>query len=174
MKIAINILKAIELIITAIWVVVCGILGPLTLMYGDIVPNLIADHYIMRVWLINSVVCYLAGTVIVMLKYYKVALCFHTLGMAVSIFIYGVFSGIYDVDSAQSPAQLYMPAISLFFLTLFITLIANFKQIKQFLTASKEKKYEPAPSVLGGEYTAKMPEKQKHGNDKGKKKRKGK
>lgn len=168
MKIAINILKVIELIITAIWGVVCGILAPLSLMYGGIVADSIANHYVLWVWLINSVVCYLIGTIIVMLKYYKIALCFHTLGMVVSIFIYGVFSGIYDGINAQNPAQLYMPVIALFFTTLAITAIANFKEINRFLSAKKEKQYDAAPSILGGEYTAKMPEKKKQGKGKGK------
>ena len=169
MKIAINILKVIELIITAIWGVICGILAPLSLMNSGIVAESISGHYILWVWLINSVVCYLGGTVIVMLKYYKTALCFHTLGMAVSIFIYGVFNSTFEgVNAQQNPAMLYMPVISLFFFTLAIAVIANFKEINRILSAKTEKKYEPAPSVLGGEYAAKIPEKKKQGKGKGK------
>lgn len=168
MKIIINILKVIELILTALWGVVFGIFTPLSLMYGGIVADSISQHYVLRVWLINSVVCYLVGTIIVMMKHYKVALCFHTLGMAVSIFIYGVFCGIYDGINAQNPAQLYMPVISIFFVTLAITVIANFKEINRRLSTRKEKQYEAAPSILGGEYTAKMPEKKSSSKKKGK------
>ena len=168
MKVVINILKAIELIITAIWGVVFGILTPLSLMYSGIVDKSIADHYVLWVWLINSVVCYLTGTVIVMMKHYKIALCFHTLGLVVSIFIYGVFRGIYDGVNAQNPAQLYMPVIAVFFVTLAITVIANFKDINKLLNTKKEKQYEAAPSILGGEYTAKVPEKKKSSKRKGK------
>ena len=162
MKVIINILKATELIITAIWGVVFGIFTPLSLMYGGIVADSISQHYVLRVWLFNSVVCYLVGTIIVMMKHYKVALCFHTVGLAVSIFIYGVFNGIFDGVAAQNPAQLYMPVIAVFFVTLAITVIANFKEINRLLSSKKEKKYEAAPSILGGEYTAKMPEKKQN------------
>ena len=169
MKIIINILKVIDLIITAIWGVVFGIFTPLSLMYGGIVADSISQHYVLKVWLINSVVCYIVGTIIVMMKHYKVALCFHTVGLAVSIFIYGVFSGIYGGINAQNPAQLYMPVIFVFFVTLAITVIANFKEINRLLSSKKEKKYEAAPSILGGEYTAKMPEKKKSSKKRGNK-----
>ena len=168
MKIVINILKVIELILTAIWGVVFGIFAPLSVMYSGIVDETISQHYIMWVWLINSVVCYLVGTIIVMMRHYKVALCFHTAGMAVSIFIYGVFSDICLEAGIQNPAQIYMPVIAIFFVTLAIAVIANFKDINRMLSTKKEKKYEPAPSILGGEYTAKMPEKKKSSKRKGK------
>lgn len=168
MKVVINILKAIELILTAIWGVIFGIFTPLSLMYSGIVDESISEHYVLWVWLINSVVCYLAGTVIVMMKHYKIALCFHTVGLAVSIFIYGVFCGIYEGINAQNPAQLYMPIIAIFFVTLAIAVIANFKEINRLLSTKKEKQYEAAPSILGGEYTAKAPEKEKKSKRKGK------
>lgn len=161
MKIVINILKVTELILTAIWGVVFGIFAPLSVMYSGIVDETISQHYIMWVWLINSAVCYLVGTIIVMMRHYKVALCFHTVGMAVSIFIYGVFRDICMEANIQNPAQIYMPVISIFFVTLAIAVIANFKEINKMLNTKKEKKYEAAPSILGGEYTAKMPEKKK-------------
>lgn len=168
MKIVINILKVIELILTALWGVVFGIFTPLSLMYGGIVSDSISQHYVLKVWLINSVVCYLVGTIIVMMRHYKVALCFHTVGLAASIFIYGVFCDIYEGINAQNPAQLYMPVIGIFFVTLAITVIANFREINRLLSTKKEKQYEAAPSVLGGEYTAQMPEKKKSSKRKGK------
>lgn len=165
MKVVINILKAIELILTAIWGVVFGIFAPLSLISGG---EPISEHYILWVWLINSVVCYLVGTIIVMMKHYKVALCFHTVGLAASIFIYGVFSSIFDGANAQNPAQLYMPSIGIFFVTLAIAVIANYDKINRLLSTKKEKQYEAAPSILGGEYTAKVPEKTKNSKRKGK------
>lgn len=152
MKIAINILKVIEIIITAIWGIVFGIFTPLTLMYGDIVPKDIADHYILWVWVINSVLCYCAGTIIVMFNRYKTALCFHAAGVIVSLFIYGTFRDIYEGVNAQNPSVLYMPVIFVAFVTLAIAVIANFKKINMRLSSAKEKKYEAAPSVLGGQY----------------------
>lgn len=159
MNIAINILKVIELIITAIWGVVFGILAPISLITGG---EPISEHYVLWVWLINSAVCYLVGTIIVMLKCYKVALCFRTVGLAVSIFIYGVFNDMFEGTNGQNPSQLYMPVIALFFTTLAVTVIANYGAINRLLSTTKEKKYEAAPSILGGEYTAKMPEKKKN------------
>ena len=164
MKIVINILKGIELVITAIWGVVFGVFAPLSLITSG---EPISEHYVLWVWLVNSVVCYLVGTIIVMLKHYKIALCFHTAGLAVSIFIYGVFNSIFDGISSQNPAQLYMPVITVFFVTLAIAVIANYEKINQLLSTKKEKKYEAAPSVLGGEYTAKAPEKGKKSGKKG-------
>ena len=165
MKIIVNILKVIEIILVAIWGVVFGIFAPLSLISSG---EAISEHYILWVWLINSVVCYLAGTVIVMMKHYKVALCFHTVGLAASIFIYGVFNSLFEGTNGQNPAQLYMPVIAVFFVTLAITLISNSGEINRLLSTKKEKKYEAAPSILGGEYTAKMPEKKKSSGKKGK------
>ncbi len=163
MKIVINILKAVELIITSIWGIIFGILTPIALMGGGLVDETIANHFVLKLWLINSVVFYITGTVIVMLKHYKIALCFHTVGMIISIVIYGIFRGIYSERgiAEQSPAQLYMPIIFVFFITLAIAIIANRDKIKEHLNSSREKKYEAAPSVLGGEYSMEIPEKKK-------------
>ncbi|MBD5115698.1 MAG: hypothetical protein HDT46_10980 [Ruminococcaceae bacterium] len=168
MKIAINILKVLEIIITAIWGIIFGIFTPLALMTADIVSHSISDHYILWVWIINSVLCYCVGTVIVMLKCYKTALCFHGAGLIVSLFIYGTFQGLYEGVNAQNPSVLYMPVIFVTFITLAITIIANFKEINAFLSSTKEKKYEAAPSVLGGQYE--MKQENKNGGSKKRKK----
>lgn len=161
MKIAINILKGLEIILTAIWGIVFGILTPLSVMYAGIVDESIANHVIVKVWLINSIVCYLVGTIIVMLGLYKVALGFHTVGLVVSLVIYGVFQDMYSGIEAQNPAQLYMPVIFVTIITLIITILANYKKITNKLSQSSDKKYEAAPSVLGGEYKADKPSSQK-------------
>ncbi|MCM1055444.1 MAG: hypothetical protein NC394_07985 [Bacteroides sp.] len=155
MKIAINILKVLEIIITAVWGIIFGILTPLVLMSPDIVVESISGHYILWVWIINSALCYCVGTIIVMLSCYKTALCFHGVGLIVSLFIYGTFQGLYEGIDAQNPSVLYMPVILVTFLTLAITVIANYKKINERLSTVKEKKYEAAPSVLGGQYEMK-------------------
>lgn len=155
MKIAINILKVLEIILTAIWGIVFGIFTPLALMYNGIVADEIAQHFVLKLWLINSIVFYCIGTIIIMLKYYKLALCFHVIGTIISLVIYGIFSDIYNGVNAQNPAVLYMPVIFITFVTLAITIIANFKKINEKLSSVKEKQYEAAPSVLGGEYSIK-------------------
>lgn len=163
MKIVINILKVIELIIGAIWGIIFGVLTPISLMYGGIVDESISQHFVLWLWLINSVVCYIGGVTVVMMKHYKTALCFHTVGLIVSLTVYGIFDGLFSERglSGQNPAQLYMPIIFLFFTTLAITLIAERNNIKKRLEASREKQYEAAPSVLGGEYTLDPSEKEK-------------
>ena len=140
MKTAINILKGLEIVITAIWGIVFGIFAPLSIMYSDAAPDF-ADHYIVRLWLINSIVFYIVGTIIVMLKYYKVALCFHGAGLIVSLYIYSFFQGNYEGKTDQSPA-------------LIITVLANYKKFTEKLEAKKEKEYQAAPSILGGKYHA--------------------
>lgn len=151
MKIAINILKGFEIVITAIWGIVFGIFAPLAIMYADAAPEF-ADHYIVRLWLINSIVFYIVGTIIVMLKYYKVALCFHGAGLIVSLYIYSFFQENYEGNAGRSPAYLYMPIIFVTILTLIITVLANYKKFIEKLEAKKEKEYQAAPSILGGEY----------------------
>lgn len=154
MKTVINILKGLEIVLTAIWGIIFGIFTPLSIMYADIVSAQIAEHYIVKVWLINSIVFYIAGTVLVMLKCYKVALCFHTAGLGVSLYIYSVFQDIYKGIEAENPAQLYLPIIFVTIITLFITLIGNYDKIMNKLLNRKKDSYLPAPSVLGGEYQA--------------------
>lgn len=153
MKIAINILKGLEIVITAIWGIVFGIFAPLSIMYSDAAPDF-ADHYIVRLWLINSIVFYIVGTIIVMLKYYKVALCFHGAGLIVSLYIYSFFQGNYEGKTDQSPALLYMPIIFVTVITLIITILANYRKFTEKLEAKKEKEYQAAPSILGGKYQA--------------------
>lgn len=162
MKIAINILKVLEIIMSAIWGIIFGILAPLSLMYGGIADEAIADHFVLKLWLINSIVCYIIGTIILMLGAYKTALGFHAAGLIVSIVIYGIFQGMFESQAAASnPAQLYMPIIFLTFITLAINIIANFKKITAKLSQSNDKKYEAAPSVLGGEYKIDKPDNKK-------------
>lgn len=158
MKIAINILKGLEIILTAIWGIIFGMLTPLSIMYAGIVDDTIANHYIVKVWLVNSVLCYFVGTIIVMLGFYKIALGFHTAGLVTSLVIYGVFQNMYSGIEAQNPAQLYMPIIFVTITTLVITILANYKKITDKLSQSNDKKYEAAPSILGGEYQTDKPQ----------------
>lgn len=164
MKIAINILKGLEIVLTAIWGIFFGVLAPLSIMYGDTVDESIANHFIVKVWLVNSVLCYFVGTIIVMLGLYKTALGFHTAGLITSLVIYGVFEGLFNNPELQNssikasnPSFLYMPVMFITLTTLAITILANYKKITEKLSQSGNKKYEPAPSILGGEYKADKP-----------------
>lgn len=165
MKIAVKILKVLEIIVAALWGIVCGIIVPLLIMYGDIVPKDLAEHYVFKVWIVSSAV-YIIGTFIVMLKGYKTALGFHTAGLISSIYIYSVFQGI-SGDGGAMAAGLYMPLMMLTAFTLAIVIMANYDKINQKLNKSKEKQYEAAPSLLGGEYKIEESKKNK-GKNKGK------
>ena len=107
-----------------------------------------------------------------MLKCYKTALCFHTAGLIGSLVIYGTFQSLYEGIEAQNPSVLYMPIIFVTFLTLGIAVMGNFDRIKERLGEVKERKYEAAPSVLGGSYKMKEEEKGKRAEDKSKKRKK--
>ncbi len=161
MKIAVKILKVLEIIVAALWGIVCGIITPLFLMYGDIVPADLAEHYVLKVWIVSSAV-YIIGTFIVMLKLYKTALCFHGAGLISSIYIYSVFQGL-SRDGSGMAEGLYMPLMFLTAFTLAIVIMANYDKINQRLNKNREKQYEAAPSLLGGEYKAEDSSKKKKG-----------
>ncbi len=160
MKIAINILKVLEIIITAIWGILLGIFVPILLKGGDIAPQVISESPVLTVWIVSSSV-YLVGTLILMLKYYKVATGFHLAGLGSSIYIYSAFENLRQGIEAENPAILYMPLIFLAIITIVITLLANYGKINEMLNKDKEKEYEAAPSLLGGEYKAKSGKKEK-------------
>ena len=161
MKVAINVLKALILVLTSVCGIIFGIFAPLAIMFGDIVDAAISEHYIIKIWLINSIVCYIAGTVLLMLNLYKTASCFHFVGLIVSVFIYGVFQGLYEGQDATNPAGLYMPIMFVTILTFITTVLANKKVIEERLSKKKEKEHEAAPSILGGTYQYKEADTQK-------------
>lgn len=160
--------------LTAVWGIIFGILTPLSVMYAGIVDEAIASHFIVKIWLVNSILCYVVGTIIVMLGLYRIALGFHTVGLITSLVIYGVFQDIYSGVEANNPAQLYMPIIFVTLVTLAITILANYKKITDKLLEANNKKFEAAPSVLGGEYKTDKPEPKKKvsGKNTGKKENK--
>lgn len=154
MKIAIRVLKIIVLILTSIWGIIFGIFAPYSIMTGDIVDPAIANHIIVVVWMLNSIICYITGTVLLMLNLNKIALIFHTVGLIVSLVIYGTFQSLYEGQTAQNPAQLYMPIVFVTILTLAIAIMANWNKIDEKLKGANanKKDYKPAPSIVGGTY----------------------
>lgn len=152
MKIAKIALKVIILIMTSIWGIIFGIFAPLSIRFGDIVSPDIAQHYIIIVWLVNSILCYITGTVLIMLNLYKIAAVFHTVGMIVSFVIYGTFEQLYQGNTDKSPATLYMPIIFVTLLTIALAVIANWDKITEKLNSNEKKKYEASPSILGGTF----------------------
>ena len=152
MKVAKIVLKVIILIMTSIWGIIFGIFAPLSIKFGDIVNPEIAQHYIIIVWLTNSIVCYIAGTVLIMLNLYKTAAVFHSVGMVVSFVIYGTFEQLYQGHTDKSPAALYMPIIFVTLLTIALAVIANWDKITAMLNSNEKKKYEASPSILGGTF----------------------
>lgn len=154
MKIAVWILKILILILTAIWGIIFGIFAPLAIHFGGIVDEAIAGNYIITVWLLNSIICYIGGTVLLMLNKYKIAMCFHIVGLAVSLFVYATFESLYVGHNASNPAVLYMPVVFISILSIILCVIANWKKIDARLKNANKKDYEEAPSILGGTYKA--------------------
>ncbi len=156
MKIAINILKGILLILTAIWGLMFGVLGSFSILTGDVVPVEISSHPIIIVWLINSIVCLIGGTVIVMMGHTKIASVVSTVGFIVVLIIYANFAQLYSaVENSDGPVSMYMPAIFITIITYIIALLSNWNLIKRKLEETSEKKHEDTPSVLGGTYSEK-------------------
>lgn len=155
MKIAINILKAVLLVLTAIWGIVFGVFAPLSILTADIVDADISSNPIIIVWLINSIVCFVGGTVTVMLGHTKIASVISTVGFITVLAIYANFVSLYAYsDSGSNPISLYLPAIFITIVTYVIAFLSNWRLIQKKLSAENEKKEQAAPSVLGGTYTA--------------------
>lgn len=145
MKIAVKILKVLVLVMTAIWGIIFGIFAPISIMNNELVSDPIVS-----VWLINSIVCYVVGTILLMLNLHKIAAGFHTVGMVVTIIIYAVFEQLFAASTTGSPVALYMPVIFISILTIIIAFLTNFKNFEKKLEEKDRKQYEPAPSILGG------------------------
>ncbi len=145
MKIAVKIIKIIILMMTAVWGIIFGIFAPLSIMQNEI-----TDSPIIIVWLLNSVICYIPGTVVLMLGLHKTAAVFHTAGLITAIIVYAVFERLFAASPSGSPAALYMPVIFISILTIIVAFITNFQKLNERLAEREMKKYAPAPSILGG------------------------
>lgn len=138
------ILKVIELILTTVYGLVLGILGPVCVWYGDIADPEVAADPAVTIWLITSVV-YIVGLFAVMLGFSKIASVIHTLAIAGTLVVYVRFSELF-ANVERSPSGLYMPCLFITVCTIFIMLLIN---VPKWIDRSVKKSNEKAPSILG-------------------------
>ena len=146
------IIKILILILTTIWGVLFGIFAPLSIMFGDIVREEIATSPIIVVWLINSAVCYVGGTVLVMLNCTKIAAIVHTIGLIVTLYIHTAFSQLLTSLNGGVLPVMYMPIIFVSILSIILMVITNWNSWMKKAEERNAAKYDEAPSILGGTY----------------------
>lgn len=146
MKIFKAVLKVILLILTAIWGMFFGIMAPISIMFGGVVDPTIAEHPIIKVWLINSIIFYVGGTFVTMLGHTKIASILTGIGTIVTFVIYATMESIYANCEASSPTTMYMPCIFITIVTLIIMLVTN---VPAWLDKKTKEENEKAPSILG-------------------------
>lgn len=151
-KAIIIILKVLILILTTIWGVILGVFAPLSVMFGDIVNSTISSDPIIWVWLINSVVCYVGGTVLVMLDCMKIAAIVQTIGLGVTLYIHVAFTALLTSVNGGVLPVMYMPSIFISILTIILMAVVNWKSWNEKLAAKDKAKYDASPSILGGTY----------------------
>ncbi len=153
MKKAISIiLKVLILILTTIWGVVLGVFAPLSVMFGDIVRDEIARSPIIVVWLLNSIICYVGGTVLVMLNCTRIAAAMHTVGLVVTLCIHAAFSQLLTSINGGVLPVMYMPIIFVSILSIILMVITNWNRWMKKAEEKNAAKYDEAPSILGGTY----------------------
>ena len=144
-KIAVIILKIVELILTTIFAAVLGIFAPLCIWFGDFVAEEIASDPAAGWWLASSIV-YIIGLFALMLGHSKTAAVIHVIAGAGTLVTYGFFTRLYEGYVGNGPTALYMPAIFIPVVTISIMLIIN---VPKWIDRHIEKMNEVAPSILG-------------------------
>ena len=144
-KVAVIILKVIELILTTIFALVLGIFVPLIIWYGDTitVEEIVADPSIMW-WFISSIV-YIIGLFFVMGGHSKIATVIHVAAAAGTLTAYHFNMKLFAASDSSGPAPLYMPSLFITVATVGIMLIIN---VPKWVEKYEEKANEEAPSIL--------------------------
>lgn len=144
-KVAVIILKVIELILTTIFALVLGIFGPLCILFGLDRPDIAANPSAIY-WLVSSIL-YIIGLFIVMMGHSKVATVVHLLALVGTMLTYVNYTNMFkDVPNNNGPTALYMPCIFITIVTVGIMLIIN---IPKWIDKHTQKENEVAPSILG-------------------------
>lgn len=145
-KVAVIILKVIELILTTIFALVLGIFAPLIIWYGDIiyVEEIVADPSIMW-WFISSIV-YIIGLFFVMLGHSKIATVIHIAAAVGTLIAYHFNMKLFEGSDSSGPVPLYMPSLFITVATVSIMLIIN---VPKWIDKHTQKVNEVAPSILG-------------------------
>ena len=144
-KVAVIILKVIELILTTIFALVLGIFAPLCIWYGDIVEAEVASDPSATWWLISSII-YIVGLFFVMFGHSKIATAIHIAAAAGTLITYNFYLRLFDGFESNGPTALYMPSIFITVATIGIMLIIN---VPKWVDKHTQKLNEVAPSILG-------------------------
>lgn len=151
-KVAVIILKVIELILTTIFALVMGIFAPLSIWYGDIFDAEMAAYPLIGAlimwWLISSIV-YIIGLFFVMSGHSKIATVIHVIAAAGTLTTYHFNMQLnmllFEDTSSSGPIPLYMPSLFITVATIGIMLIIN---VPKWIDKHTQKINEVAPSIL--------------------------
>lgn len=142
-RIAVIILKVLELIMTTIFGVCLGIFGPLAIRAMDD-PAISSDPSSIY-WLISSGL-YIVGLFVLMLGHSKTATVIHILAAAGTLVTYSSYMHMFrDVDTGKGPTALYMPCLFITVMTIVIMLLIN---LPKWIDKHVQKANEQAPSIL--------------------------
>ena len=144
-KVAVIILKVIELILTTIFALVLGIFAPLYIRYGDFAVAEIASDPSITWWFISSIV-YIIGLFFVMGGHSKIATVIHVAAAAGTLTAYHFNMKLFAASDSSGPVPLYMPSLFITVATVGIMLIIN---VPKWIEKHEEKANEEAPSILG-------------------------
>lgn len=149
-KVAVIILKVIELILTTIFALVMGIFAPLVIWDGDTFDAELAADPLIMWWFISSIV-YIIGVFFVMAGRSKTATVIHVIAAAGTLTAYHFnmqlnMRRLAEGAEGSGPVPLYMPSLFITVATIGIMLIIN---VPKWIEKHEEKANEEAPSILG-------------------------
>lgn len=154
MKILSIILRILIVISTCIWGVACGVLFPLVILLSDgsLINPEIANHHVIPVWLIVSLVGYVLPAAFILCRRYKLAAGFSLAGLVGVLYVYAKFAELYvNTPDSNGPTELYLPCIFITIGILVLAVIENRQLIFKKFEQHSEKKNAAAPSILSDE-----------------------
>jgi len=137
------ILKILIILLASVWGVFFGILTPIIIMGGDL-P--IANHYILKVWIIAAAAGYFMPCFLAMLGKAKTAAVFSAAGTAMTLYLHTVMSSMFnpeDLDKIDA-SFMYLPQIFMTVLTILYIFVIN----PHYLSGRNKKINAPAPSIF--------------------------
>lgn len=144
-KVAVTVLKVLELIVTTIFAFVLGIFGPLCIWNGDIIEAEVKTDPSAVWWLISSIV-YVVGMFVMMFGHTKTATVIHVFAAAGTLVTYYFYTNLFKETGGNGPSMLYMPSLLITLFSIAIMLVVN---IPKWVDRRIEKENEVAPSILG-------------------------
>lgn len=144
-RIAVIILKILELIMTTIFGLCLGIFGPICIWFGFDDPAIAGDPST-TFWLVSSII-YIIGLFILMMGHSKIASVVHLLAAAGTMLTYVNYLRMFkDTAGSNGPTVLYMPCLFITVMTVTIMLLLN---MPKWIENHVRKVNERAPSILG-------------------------